>query len=459
MEFIGHLHPLLVHLPIGFLLLALLFYILIHWGKKENLKQALTITLVAGMLAALFSCITGYVLSLSGDYDKELTGKHQNLGLLTTALSLAWFYAHSTQKKAIYQHLSAALVFAGVAVTGHLGGTLTHGEGYLFSGAGTEPSTTQKPVIADIAQAKVYSDLVAPLLQEKCYSCHGASKQKGKLRMDKPEFLLKGGEDGSILTAGSWEKSEMIKRLLLPKQDDDHMPPKEKSQLKENEIELLKWWVQSGLSFDKTVAETKPDEKILNLLKQWQHQEAGESTDMVLPVTEAKAPDQRLLDTLKKRGVMVIPMAQSSSYFLVNYISTDTLLPNDLALLVGLKDNIVWLKMSRQPLGDEGLKQIAQLSQLRKLQIDHTNISDTGIVVLKELKELGYLNVVGTRVSSKGISALQPLQKLKQLYLHQTGVKGNEIVSLQKLFPRLTIDSGGRTVPFLESDTQRVKPK
>ena len=141
----------------------------------------------------------------------------------------------------------------GISITGHLGGTLTHGEGYLFSGAGSAEAAVQKPVINDIAQAKVYADLVAPLLQEKCYSCHGASKQKGKLRMDKPEFLLKGGENGVILKAGNWENSEMIKRILLPRQHEDHMPPKEKGQLSENEIALLKWWVKSGTSFDKTV--------------------------------------------------------------------------------------------------------------------------------------------------------------------------------------------------------------
>lgn len=459
MEFFGHLHPLLVHLPIGFLLLALLFHMLIHWAKQENLKQALTITLVAGMIAALFSCITGYVLSLSGDYDKELTGKHQNLGLLTTAISLGWFYAHSTQQKIIYQHLSAGLVLLGISITGHLGGTLTHGEGYLFSGAGSAEAAVQKPVINDIAQAKVYADLVAPLLQEKCYSCHGASKQKGKLRMDKPEFLLKGGENGVILKAGNWENSEMIKRILLPKQHEDHMPPKEKGQLSENEIALLKWWVQSGTSFDKTVTQSNPDEKTLALLKQWQHKETAESEEMSLPAAEAKAPDQRTLDTLKKRGVMVIPIARASSYFLVNYISTDTLLATDLSLLLALKENIVWLKMSGQPVNDEGLKIIGQLSQLRKLQIDHTNISDSGLIALKDLKELSHLNVVGTRISAKGVESLRELQKLKMLYLHGSSVKGSDIASLQKIFPKTSIDSGGRTLPFLESDTQRVKPK
>lgn len=459
MEFFGHLHPLLVHLPIGFLLLALLFHLLIHYAKQESLKQALTITLVAGMLAALFSCITGYILSLSGDYDKELTGKHQNIGLLTTALSLAWFYVHSTQQKIIYQHLSAGLVLAGITITGHLGGTLTHGEDYLFSGSNESETTVKKPVINDIATAKVYADLVAPLLQEKCYSCHGASKQKGKLRMDKPEFLLKGGENGIILTAGNSENSEMIKRILLPKQHDDHMPPKEKGQLSENEIALLQWWVQSGLHFDKTVRESDPDEKTMTLLKQWQHKEVGETDEMVLPTTQAKAPDQKLLDTLKKRGVMVVPVALSSPYVLLNYISTDTLVSSDLSLLLGMKENIVWLKMSGQPLTDDGLKIIGQLTQLRKLQIDHTNISDSGLIALKELKELSHLNIVGTRITAKGMESLRDLQKLKRVYLHQSAVKGTEIASLQKLFPKTSLDSGGRTLPFLESDTQRVKPK
>ncbi|HQX86001.1 MAG TPA: hypothetical protein PKV23_10970, partial [Aestuariivirga sp.] len=100
--------------------------------------------------------------------------------------------------------------------------------------------------IANVQQAVVYTDIVQPILQSKCYSCHGPAKQKGKLRLDEPPFIDKGGEEGKVLIAGNAGESEMIKRLLLPLDNKDHMPPKQKSQLTKAEIELLSWWVASG---------------------------------------------------------------------------------------------------------------------------------------------------------------------------------------------------------------------
>ena len=68
--FSGHLHPLIVHLPIGFILLAVVFNILSYRKKYESLKPAIPITLLMGFISAVLACIFGYVLSTSGDYDK-----------------------------------------------------------------------------------------------------------------------------------------------------------------------------------------------------------------------------------------------------------------------------------------------------------------------------------------------------------------------------------------------------
>ena len=67
--FIGHLHPLIVHLPIGFLALAILFELLSHFKKFEQLKTSVQATLFLGFVTAVLSCIFGYILSLSGEYE------------------------------------------------------------------------------------------------------------------------------------------------------------------------------------------------------------------------------------------------------------------------------------------------------------------------------------------------------------------------------------------------------
>ena len=52
---------------------------------------------------------------------------------------------------------------------------------------------------------KFFEQNVRPLLAEKCYSCHGEKKQKGGLRLDSIEAILKGGESGPAVVPGKPE--------------------------------------------------------------------------------------------------------------------------------------------------------------------------------------------------------------------------------------------------------------
>jgi hypothetical protein len=79
----------------------------------------------------------------------------------------------------------------------------------------------------------------------------GQKSKKGKLRMDDPEHLLKGGKNGEIITPGSAAESELMKRLLLPESNEHHMPPKGKPRLTENQVALLHWWLESGAALIK----------------------------------------------------------------------------------------------------------------------------------------------------------------------------------------------------------------
>jgi len=99
------------------------------------------------------------------------------------------------------------------------------------------------------------------LLQRKCYGCHNANKKKGGLEMDKPDLLMKGGKDGVVIVPGKAEESEMMKRLMLDRNEEHHMPPKEKPQLNEQEIALVHWWIDAGADLNKKVKELPQTEK------------------------------------------------------------------------------------------------------------------------------------------------------------------------------------------------------
>ena len=50
-------------------------------------------------------------------------------------------------------------------------------------------------------EVKVYDSVIQPIFQTKCYSCHSSKKQKGGLRLDKYDLIMKGGKDGKIIEA------------------------------------------------------------------------------------------------------------------------------------------------------------------------------------------------------------------------------------------------------------------
>ena len=99
--------------------------------------------------------------------------------------------------------------------------------------------------VLNAAQLQELNINVRSILAHNCYSCHNATKTKGGLRLDKKEFIFKGGENGPILVAGNPEKSDMIRRVKLPAGHDDAMPTKGK-RLSKEDIAMLEYWIQQG---------------------------------------------------------------------------------------------------------------------------------------------------------------------------------------------------------------------
>ena len=458
-DLIGRFHPVLVHLPIGILLLACFFQFLILKPRFAVLQPAIPVMLFWGMLGAAFSCISGYMLSLSGDYDEQLVDRHQWMGIFTAILSLLLYLLHQFSiNETIARWVSLGIIVL-ITITGHLGGSLTHGSDYLTEGlhSGDEKEVIMKP-IPDIQEAVLYADVVQPLLQAKCYGCHGPNKQKGKLRLDQQEFILKGGKDGKVIKPGKADESEMIERMLLPKTDEDHMPPKEKKQLTPNDISLLHWWINTGADFNKKVKDLQQTARVKPVLLSLQSGSAGDeikATDV--PETPVAKADEETITRLKKAGVMVMPVAQNSNYLSVSFFTAGLGADSLVKMLEPLKKQIVWLKLDNAVINDGTMDHISKLSALTKLQINNTGITDKGLTKLQSLEQLQSLNLVGTKVTAKGVAQLSKLKKLTNLYLYRTGVNDNEWSLLKKAFPTTRIDSGKYTVPTLPTDTTEIK--
>lgn len=470
--FFGHFHPIVVHLPIGFLVIAGILEIGQRLGKINVSAGVISTVLFWSAVGATIACAFGYMLSLAGGYDTEILEEHQWQGIGVAALAwAAWVLKSETLGDRIpfgtllyLPVLLFSVILVGVA--GHHGGSLTHGTDYLTQYtpepfralAGLPPKTNSKAIkpIGDINQALVYAQIVDPILNQSCVQCHNAEKSKGGLRYDTAELLKKGGKHGPVFVAGNAAKSEMIKRCLLPLDDDHHMPPKGKTQLSENQVALLSWWINQGASFDKKVADLNVTEAIKPALASLSGGKAASASEaksgsMAAEESHAESPvltmnlppaDPQAITALQKVGLLVLPIANQQNQLEVSAVNAHGFTDAQAGLLTKLNQQIIWLKLADTQLTDVALSSIAQLKNLQKLHLERTRVTDSGLRQLRALPYLEYLNLYGTAITDAGLAELTSLKSLRTVYVWQTQVTAAGLATLKKALPGVEVIGG-----------------
>ncbi|WP_234736983.1 c-type cytochrome domain-containing protein [Tellurirhabdus bombi] len=465
--FFGHFHPLIVHLPIGFLLIAGLLEIDRLTRRQRVASHTVTLILFWSAVSATLACIFGYLLSLTGGYEEETLESHKWQGIGVALFSwVAWAAKYEKWSHKISFGQLLYLPALGVSLllllsTGHLGGALTHGSDYLTqhtpeplrSLAGIPPRPEKEvamPAITDVNQALVYEQIVGPILKSRCIQCHNAEKSKADLRLDTPEMIQKGSEDGPVLVAGKAVDSELIKVCLLPLEDDQHMPPKGKTQLTESQLTLLTWWINEGASFNKRVADLKITDDVKPALAALGGGNAPDGssaktngpTESPVLALKVAAPDAKAIEALKKAGLLVMPLAKDQHLLEVSAVNARSFNDAQAALLLPLKEQIVWLKLGNTPITDAAMSQISQLKNLQKLHLEQTKITDAGLKTLTGLPYLEYLNLYGTAITDAGMSNLSNLKALKSLYIWQTKVTEAGVEALRKANNSVEVNTG-----------------
>jgi hypothetical protein len=212
------------------------------------------------MISAVVAALAGFLLyhGSGDDYaGNELAERHLWAGMafavaaIATWIARLWGDAMGANPR--WCRLMLFATFGIMTFAGHDGASMTHGRDYLTQYAPTwlrgmlgdeKKSSVEKVVKAP--DPVVYTEIIAPILERRCVSCHNAEKSKGYYRMDTYELLVKGGLEGPGLKPGNAAESYIIKLIELPIDDDMHMPPDGKSQVTAAELRVLRWWIDQG---------------------------------------------------------------------------------------------------------------------------------------------------------------------------------------------------------------------
>ena len=305
-----------------------------------------------------------------------------------------------------------------------------------------EQNNTMKNLIVIVAGAAVSAGVLAaaeskvdfakdiqPILQQNCFKCHGPEKQKGKMRLDSREAALKGGKAGPAFVVNDAAKSEMVRRLTLPKTDDDFMPS-EGEPLSKAQIDLIKDWINQGAVWPETA-----------LAKESSKPAAPRGP--VLPADfKPSGAEQKAIATLAQKGVDVRPIAANLNWREANLRLLGTSVTD--TVIAPLKDimGLVDLNLATTKVTDAGLANLKGLVNLQRLHLELTGVTDAGLAHLKGLPNLTYLNLYSTKVTDKGLEHLKNMKFLRHLYVWQTKVTDSGIKNLKAALPNVEVSTG-----------------
>ena len=446
--FFGRFHSLVVHLPIGFIILAIMFELL-SWRKKADLSLAASYGLLIGGLFGIIAVILGLMLASDGGYNVATLATHQWTGIATTTLAFVAYFLKINLKKFAWAGkaypVSLAVVLIFLSVAGHYGGNLTHGSTYLLEYApgairkmaGMQPARIR---ITTLDSALVYEDAVHFIFETKCNVCHNKDKSKGELLLTDKQSILAGGENGAVITPGDPSGSELFRRVTLDPHHEEFMPTEGRTPLTRQEVVILEWWITEGAPFDKKVADLPLSDDIKISLK-----EIGIGQQIsYLASLDLPAVAQETFHSMTSEGFTVNNIAGNSTLLEVSYMpyTPEALSADKLKALSDASENITWLTLSASALQNDGLSIIAGFPNLTKLKINGTAITDDGIKHLSALENLEYLNLYGTEITDESIDHLLQLPELKKLYVWQTKISEQGLARLREAAPGLQVESG-----------------
>ncbi len=451
---IGRMHPLLLHFPIVLVLLCIFWELFLGLKKSTTAEQQSMGDglLLLASITAVTSALMGLLLSKEGGYTQEVVAWHKWGGIVMSLLCFAWYSFRESIRRLKAALVSVAISSIGVIIiTGHLGADITHGDNFLLA-----PVTNDKPLPNVLFEdAIVYANMVQPVLNAKCISCHNPKKAKGQLVMESFAALLKGGKDGKLWDSTQKDFGLMLSRLHLPLENKKHMPPTGKPQLTDEEVSILYHWIRGGANDTVKVA-ALPQTDTLRILAAALFNTIETDEYIFKPAEDSKI--KALLNNYR----LVAPLALGSPALGVEFYSAAQFKAEQLKELLTVKEQVVSLNLNKMPVTDDDLSTIAQFTNLRKLNLSFTNIKGKGLAALNNLKELKQLSLSGTGVNVAAIGVLVALPKLTELFIWSTPAQLQDIASLKKQFKNTSIQTGfaGDTIviklnrPIVENEEQ-----
>jgi mono/diheme cytochrome c family protein len=442
--FLGRFHPLLVHFPVALVPMAWGFELLTR-RRARSLAVVVPALLYAAALSALIAFALGLLLARGEGTTGLIVSRHYLAAssVVSTMLVAAALYgmAGCAAEGRLGRWCltgSRAALSVGLLLTiwtGHLGAQLTHGEAYLTEHAPWRQEKTAEAAVEPTSRA--FDALVQPIFRTHCTTCHGSSRVEGDLRLDSFAALSKGGEHGAVIRPGDANGSELIRRVTLPRDHEDAMPAQGRPALDDEEVAVLRWWIDTGASETLTLAAVKdPPEEIATLLER-----------TISRASAAPLPLEDAARLARHTGLDIVPVSSApADGFRVTAFNLAGGVDAALAKLEPIATLVTEVDLSHSDASDQAVVSLAGWTNLRTLNLAFTKIRGKGLGQLRALTKLHTLNIAGTSLTSDAPLQLARLTPLQRLILSDTPLADEDIRRVASALPSCTVVAGPERV-------------
>ena len=427
----GRMHPLLLHLPIGLLLLTALLVFLRKYFESTSFDSLISFLLHLAVLTASLTALMGLFLSREGGYNEQELMLHKWFGVATCYAGAGLLLI---QRKILAFKISLVVTAVILIVAGHYGAMLTHGDNFVLG-----PLQTNEAATGIAEDASPFEAVVQPLFERKCVSCHNETKAKGRLILTSIDHILKGGKSGELWNVNDVENSLLLKRLLLPLEDKKHMPPQDKPQLTADELNFVLLWLNAGAETERKLSDY-PETDSLNMLA------AKLNGENQKPVETSKYHfdfiDAGKITALNNPYRSVFQIAQNEPALQADFFVRQAFDKENLKELNSVKEQLINISLAKMPLTDDDLKLLLPFKNLEVLNLNNTDITGKTLPDLKELEQLHSLSLVGTKVTAQNMDALKSFKNLKKVFIWNTGINKTEAETLRTTYPNVLWETG-----------------
>lgn len=430
---LGRMHPLLLHIPIGFSVFLVLLFLFKKEFDLNNFQKFTKLLLTLTSLSLSMVALMGFFLSQEKGFDENILNFHKWSGAAVSVFcyGLILFY----DKIKFYANSSGSwTLLAIMALAGHFGASITHGENYLF-----EPFQNKENKVVYTENSSLYAASVYPILEAKCISCHNDKKIKGELNMSTIDKIMKGGKNGVIWKAGDALKSHVIQRANLPVDDKKHMPPRGKAQLTDAEMMILTSWINEGANLKKAIKDYQTNSKSKSLAMNNIKASSEIKPEKVYSFSTASESDILAVNT---PYCTVVPLANESPALVADFYVSKKFELKNLENLSKVKEQLIILNLAKMPVKDEDISIISKFTNLEKLNLNQTEITGKTLDLLKNCKNLSSISLSGTKISKANLENLASMATLKEIFVWDTPIDLANLNDLSKKHPKIKIEKG-----------------